>query len=321
MLAADRDSRIVLLCAPAGFGKTILAAQLIRSDHRPSCWITLEDSDNDPVRLLNDLVLMLADLGSIAPQLAHELASSAPRIDEVVLPLLARQLESCDPFVLVLDDVELATHPGSLAIISCLVDHVPARSQLVLAARGEPEILLARLRAAGDVLDLGAADLALDPCETRELLSTGGITMSQDQVREVQERAEGWAAGIALAMFPRAGHDEAGDLPAIGRSPDVAAYLLEEAVQRQPPDVRHFLLASSVLRRMSPALCDAALEIADSARLLAELERTSLFVIPLNGDGEWYRFHHLFRELLQAEQHRQGARRRRRSTGASRRVA
>jgi ATP/maltotriose-dependent transcriptional regulator MalT len=234
--------------------------------------------------------------------------SSHPRlrgIDEVVLPLLARQLESCDPFVLVLDDVELVTHPGSLAIISCLVDHVPARSQLVLAARGEPEIPLARLRAAGDVLDLGAADLALDPCETRELLSTGGITMSQDQVREVQERAEGWAAGIALAMFPRAGHDEAGDLPAIGRSPDVAAYLLEEAVQRQPPDVRHFLLASYVLRRMSPALCDAALEIADSARLLAELERTSLFVIPLNGDGEWYRFHHLFRELLQAEQRRQ----------------
>ena len=306
-LAAARDCPVVLLCAPAGFGKTILAAQLSDGDPRPTGWIQLEDADNDPLALLNDVVCALAEQVAIAPRLAHELEARFPRIDDVVLPLLAEQLAGCDPFLLVLDDLEVLRHPRSLAILSFLVANVPPGSQLVLASRCEPEIPLARMRASGHVLDIRAADLALDARETRELLATGGVTLDDEQVEDIRERAEGWAAGIALAMLSREGLIGASDLPAIavGRLPDVASYLLEEAVDGQPPDVRRFLLASSVLRRMSPALCDAVLEIADSGRVLATLERSSLFIVLLRDDGEWHRYHHLFRELLQMELRRQ----------------
>ena len=306
-LAAARDRRVALLCAPAGFGKTILAAQLTRGDPRPNCWITLEDADNDPLALLTDLVSALGTLGSIQQRLAHELESLTPRIDEVVLPMLAGQLAGYDPFVLALDHVEVLTDARSLAILSFLVDHAPEGSQLVLATRVEPEMPLARLRAAGDVLDLGAAELALDVHETRELLATADLTMGDEQVEEIRERSEGWAAGLALTVFSQAGREDVDDLPAtvVGGGPDIAAYLLEEAVERQPPDVRRFLLTSSVLRRMSPALCDAALEIEDSGRILAALDRTSMFIVPLEGEGDWYRYHRLFRELLQVELGRQ----------------
>ncbi len=297
----------MLLCAPAGFGKTILAAQLSDSDPRPTGWVQLEDADNDPVALLHDVVDALQGLTSIAPRLVHELQSRNPRIDDLVLPLLKEQLARCDPFLMVLDDLEVVRHPHSLAILSFLVTEIPRGSELVLATRSEPEIALARMRASGGVVDVRAADLGLDERETRELLATGGITLSETQVEDLHERTEGWAAGIALAMLSREGLDGASDLPAtaVARLPEVAGYLLEEAVHSQPPDVRHFLLASSVLRRMSPALCDAALEIADSDRLLATLEHSSLFIRRLGGDGEWYRYHHLFRELLQTELRRQ----------------
>jgi hypothetical protein len=206
MLAAEREHQVVRICAPAGFGKTILAAQLTGSDPRPSCWIQLEDSDNDPVVLLGDLVHMLTQLGSSALRVARELESPAPRIDQVVPPLLGEQLASCDPFVLVLDDLEVMRHRDSRAILSFLVDHAPLGSQVVLVTRTDAEIRLGRLRAAGEVLDLEAADLALDVSETRELLATSGVHLSDDQVEEV-----GSARRVGSG-------DRSGDAPSRGAS-------------------------------------------------------------------------------------------------------
>jgi LuxR family maltose regulon positive regulatory protein len=302
-LTDGREYRIVLICAPAGFGKTILATQLSRRDPRHGCWLTLEKAHNDPVRLVNDVVRTLTDLGLIAPRIAHELDRPGPRISEVVMPLLREELASCPPLALVLDDVDLLVHPDSLAIVAFLVDHASPGSQLVLAGRGEPEIPLARLRAAGEVLDLRAADLAFDSSETRELLDAAGVKLSDEQVEAVRERAEGWVSGIALAVLYQPDGAFADEMPqvAISATGAVAAYLVEEAVQNQPSEVRRFLLASSMLRRMSPALCDAVLHINYSGRILARLEHDSLFVVSLSGDAEWYRYHDLFRELLQAE--------------------
>jgi LuxR family transcriptional regulator, maltose regulon positive regulatory protein len=305
-LSECREQRVVLICASPGYGKTILATQLSRSDPRPSCWIHLEDADNDPVVLLRDVVRMLWGPISIAPRIRDELDSPMPRIEEVVLPLLEEQLAGSNPLLLLLDDVELVWHPDSLAILSFLVAHAPPGSQLVLVTRSEPEISLGRLRAAGEVFDLRASDLALDVPETRDLLAAGGIELNDQQVEKIRDRSEGWAAGVALALLSPKGRALARDLPeaAIDSSQDVAAYLLEEAVECQAPEVQQFLLATSVLRQMSPALCDAALEITNSAQLLAALARESLFVAQLDGDGEWYRYNDLFHEVLEAEQRR-----------------
>ncbi len=228
----------------------------------------------------------------------------AARVDGAVPPDLAAQLATCPPFHLVIDDVEVLTQPRSLALVSQVIDDAPEGSEVLLASRSESAVPLARLRAAGAVVDVGADDLALDAAETRELLATAGLELSDEQVDDIRERTEGWAAGIALAMLSQAEHD---DLPAglIGRSPDVARYLLEEAVERQSADVKHFLLASSVLQYMSPAVCNAALEITDSSEILAEIEHASLFTASLGSEGEWRRYHHLFRELLQQELRRQ----------------
>ena len=308
-LADSREQRVVLICASPGFGKTILASQLSRGDPRPSCWIHLEDSDNDPVVFLSDVVRMLWGHISISPRIRHELGSPAPRIDEVVLPLLREQLASSNPLLLMLDDVELVRDPGSLEILSFLVGNAPEGSQVVLATRSEPAIPLARLRAAGEVLDLGPSDLALDVSETRELLAACGVELTEEEAEAVRERAEGWAAGIALAMLSPKGRALARDVPrtAIGSSRDVTAYLMEEAVESQAPAIQEFLFGTSVLRRMSPALCDAALEITNSGQLLAELEHESLFVAQVDAYGEWYRYHDLFRELLEAELRRRAA--------------
>ena len=306
-LGDGREHRVVRIWAPAGFGKTILATQLIRSDPRPSAWIALEYADNDAMVLLRDVVAMLGELYAVRPELMLELTSPAPRIEDVVLPGVAEQLAGCDPSILVLDDLDQVTHPDSLVIVSFLIEHAPAGSQLVLVSRTEPEVPLARLRAAGEVLDLRAADLAFDARETGALLGDGGVVLSDEEVDQIRGRAEGWATGMALAMLSPDGPSIALGRPAIalGGSLEVAAYLLEEAVGGQPAERRAFLFGSSLLRRMSASLCDAALGIENSGRMIAALERESLFIVALNGDGEWYGYHDLFRELLESEMQRQ----------------
>lgn len=306
-VAGARKRRVVVLHAPAGFGKTIAAAQLSQNDPRPAYWIRLEDNDNDPIVFVSDIVQMLEEMGPIPARLARELESRAPRINAVVVPLLQEQLATCDPFVVVLDDVERLTDPDSSALLAFLLAEVPQGSQLVLTTRRQLALPLARLRAAGEVLDLGPDDLALDVTETRELLASDGLELSDERVQAIRNRTEGWAAGIALALLVpdglEGGRDS--DLISVAESRSLAAYLIEEVLERQPPDERRFLLASSVLRRMSPALCDAALGITGSGRLLSTLTRTSAFVRPEDEGGEWYRYHELFRELLQALARRQ----------------
>lgn len=292
--------------APAGYGATVLAAQMSRSDPRPAYWIQLGDVDNDPLVLLGDVVRMLELMGPIPARLAHGLASRASGAREIVMALLREHLATCDPFLVVLDDADRLSEPGSLSILALLVEESPHGSQLILTGRREANLPLARLRAAGGVLDLGTEDLALDVGETRELLAAAGLDPSDERVRAIRERAEGWAAGIALALPLQDGFEGDPDPQpiSVASSPALAAYLLEEVVERQSPDAQRFLLAASVLRRMHPALCDAAIEIEDSGRLLSTLAQSNAFVRRDAGDGEWYRCHELLRELLRAHARR-----------------
>ena len=300
--AAER-SRVVLVSAPAGYGKSTLVAQWCDLDPRVSGWVQLGSGDNDAVVLLAHVVAALERTGPVCDELVDELSGRMPRIDEVAVPLLAADLGERDPFVLVLDDVDVITAGKSRAILAFLVDQVPSGSQLVLVTRGDPGVALGRLRASGDLVEIGTALLALDPLEARDVAASRGLELSPAEAGALCERTEGWAAAVALATLALRGRDDAA-VRAAGLSGDqrqIADYLLEEVLDRQPDRLKRFLLGTSILDRMTAPLCDAVLGTDDAAGSLEGLARSNAFVVSLDDHRGWFRYHHLFRDLLRAE--------------------
>jgi LuxR family transcriptional regulator, maltose regulon positive regulatory protein len=294
---------VVLVSAPAGYGKSTLVAQWCDLDSRAGCWVQLGHGDNDPVVLLLNLTAALEPPGAADGELLQELSRSTPRIDEVVLPLLAAELWERDPFVLVLDDVDVITDEKSRAILMFLVDQVRPASQLVLVTRGDPGVPLGRLRASGDLVEIGSALLALDGKETREVAASLGLALSEEAAEALRDRTEGWAAAVVLATLSLRGRDDA-DARVLGLSGDqvqIADYLLEEVVERQSEQLKRFLLGTSILERMTAPLCDAVLGTTDAAASLEALVRSNAFVVAMDDHREWYRYHHLFGDLLRAE--------------------
>ncbi len=259
--------------------------------------------DNDPVALLARVAAALERIGPVRSELLEELSRSTPRIDGIVLPLLAADFDQRDPFVLVLDDVDVITGSRSRAILGCLVDQVRSGSQLVLVTRGDPGVPLGRLRASGELVEIGTALLALDANETRDIAASGGLELSEGAAEALRERTEGWVAAVALATLSLRGRDD-GDIRAAGLSGNqeqIADYLVEEVLKRQPEHLKRFLLGTSILERMSAPLCDAVLGTGDAAISLEALARSNAFVVPLDDHREWYRYHHLFGDILRAE--------------------
>jgi LuxR family transcriptional regulator, maltose regulon positive regulatory protein len=301
-MVAER-SRVVLVSAPAGYGKSTLVAQWGDLDPRAGCWVRLDHGDNDPVVLLLRIAATLERTSPVDDELLEELSRPTSRIEQVALPLLAAELEERDPFVLVLDDVDVITAEKSRAVLAFLVDEVRSGSQLVLVARGDPGVPLGRLRAGGELVEIGTRLLALDAKETRDVAASAGLELSEEAARALRERTEGWAAAVVLAALWLRGRGDAG-VRAAGLSGDqaqLADYLLEEVLGRAPEHLRGFLLATSILERMTASLCDAVLATTDAAASLEALSRSNAFVVALDDKREWYRYHHLFRELLRAE--------------------
>ena len=296
-------SRLVLVSAPAGYGKSTLVAQWSQLDPRPGGWVQLARGDNDPVVLLTRVATALERTGPLGSDLLEELSRRTPRIEEVALPLLAADLSEREPFLLVLDDVHLVTAKRSRSILAFLTEKVRAGSQLVLVTRGDPGMRRGRLRAGGDLSEVGTTLLALDTEETRAVAALGGLELSEKEAEALRERTEGWAAGVVLAALSSRDRDDAAASSAglAGTQPQIADYLLEEVLGRQPDNLKTFLLGTSILDRMTPPLCDAVLGTDDAADSLEPLARSNAFVVPLDDRGEWYRYHHLFGELLQAE--------------------
>ena len=295
--------RVVLVSAPAGYGKTTVVAQWCEVDPRVSGWVQLANGDNDPVALVAHIAAALESTGVVRDDLLDELSRRAPRIVEVALPLLAAYLAERDPFILVLDDVQFVSAEESRSIIQFLTEQVPSGSQLVLVGRGDPGVPLGRLRAGGDLVEVGAALLALDAEETRAVAALGGLDLSEQEAEALCERTEGWAAGAALAALSLRDRDDAATRASelTGTQQQIADYLVEEVIARQPGNLKMFLLGTAVLDRMTPALCDAVLGTHDAADSLETLARSNAFVVPLDDRGEWFRYHHLFSDLLRAE--------------------
>lgn len=301
LLAAETEVPIVVISASAGYGKSTLAVQWSSQCQRPAALLSLDRSDNDPVVLLNYLAQSLDRLAPVDRQLHAELSRRAPRVNEVVLPALARELACLSPLELILDDVQEVSDPPSRAVLAFLLEHKPLGSQLVLVTREQLDLPLASRRVAGELLEIRADRLAFDFDETRALAVRCGARLSEPSLRVIHARTEGWPAGVELAL--RADDPAPKDDVSVvrGTQREIADYLVEVVLDRESERHRTFLLATSVLRRMTAPLCDVVLGTPGSSNVLEELERSNSFVIPLDDHRGWYRYHDLFGEVLRSE--------------------
>lgn len=304
-LDAVTGRELVLVCGPAGFGKSSLLADWVR--HRPGvAWLSLDAGDNDPVRFWRHVA---AALDGARPGLAERvgaLLGGAGTLDAAVGALVNELAEVACEVVLVVDDYHLVESPEVHRSLEFLLDHQPGALRLVLAGRTDPPLPLARMRARGQLAELRAADLRFTPAEAAELLrAAAGTELPDAVVSALGERTEGWAAGLQLAALSLRGRDGVDDVAAFveefsGSHRYVLDYLAEEVLDRQPDELRTFLLETSVLERLCGPLCDEVTGRTGSQRLLEAIEAANLFVIPLDGTRRWWRYHHLFADLLRA---------------------
>jgi LuxR family maltose regulon positive regulatory protein len=295
---------IVFLSAGPGWGKTTLLAEWASGSQRPFAWVSLDEKDNDPIVLLTYVAAALDRVSPLDPAVFDALASPGVSVEAKVIPRLGAALATSDEaVVLVLDDLHALRDRRGLDAIASLGRHVPAGSLLVLSARGDPALPIAALRARGLTLEIGPDDLRMDAGEAHQLLGAAGVDLPGVEVAELIEHTEGWSAGLylaALAIRARGARAE-GAATFAGSDRLVADYLRSELLAHLSPDEIRFLTRTAVLERMSGPLCDAVLESSGSGAILESIERSNLFLVPLDRSRQWYRYHHLFQELLRAE--------------------
>ena len=298
---------IVSVVAPAGYGKTTLLSQWAERNGRAFAWVSVDEGDNDPKVLLSYVAAALDAVEPIDERVFDALASPVSSVAGSVVPRLGRAFSlMTSPVVLVLDDVHVLGNSECRAALSVLADHVPVGSRLALAGRAEPPLRVARLRAEGKILEIGPDDLSLTCDEASSLLRNVDLTLAEDDVAELHQRTEGWPAGLYLAaLYLREGGPFASASFSFGGDDRlVSDYLESEFLSRISRRQRVFLTRTAVLERMCGPLCEAVLDVAGSAAILAELAASNVLLVPLDRRGEWYRYHHLFRDMLLAELHR-----------------
>jgi LuxR family transcriptional regulator, maltose regulon positive regulatory protein len=303
-LTRDDARPIVSVVAPAGYGKTTLLAQWAEHDDRAFAWVSVDEQDNDPKVLLTYVARALDAVEPVGWRVFEALASPVSSVPGSVVPRLGSAFASMAvSVVLVLDDVHLLANSECRAALSVLADHVPEGSRLVLAGRDEPPLRVARLRAEGRIIEIGAADLSLTREEAASLLRRAGVPLGAGEVTELHQRTEGWPAGLYLAALAiREGGSPPGAAAWFGGDDRfVSEYVESEFLARISPGDRAFLTRTAVLERLCGPLCAAVLERPGSAAELAELARSNLLLVPLDPQGQWYRYHHLFRDMLLAE--------------------
>ena len=299
--------RLTLVTAPPGFGKTTLLTQwAAREEDRAVAWLSLDEDDNEPGRFVS---YVIEALRTVEPSLGRQALSAHAvarvQIADVVLPLLLNDLTALgQPIVLVLDDYHLITNAEIHEALGFFVERLPDSLRLVLASRQDPPLPLGRLRARGQLGELRAADLRFSDEEAATFLNDVlELALRGGDVERLQARTEGWPAALYLAALSLRGRDDPSAWIAsfAGDDRHLVDYLTAEVLARQAPELRSFLLRTSILPRLCAPLCDAVTERADAMSILEELERSNLLLIPLDTRREWYRYHHLFAELLQHE--------------------
>jgi LuxR family maltose regulon positive regulatory protein len=306
LLTAPAGS-VVCVVAPPGYGKTTLLAQWAQRRGDRVGWLTVDPHDNDPAVLLTYLAAALGRVARIDLETFQILASPSSHVPPTVVPRLAAAMSAtAEPVALVVDHVELLHSRQCLDVLAQLAVQLSGQSQLVLASRSRPRLPLGRLRGQGRLVEVGAADLAMDLREAQVLVEGAGVPLAAEHAAELHRRTEGWPAGLYLAALA---------LQAAGRPPGtpdagvafsgddrfIVEYLNAELLSRLPARQVSFLTRTAVLDRMCGPLCDAILDTTGSARVLESLAESNLLLVPLDRRREWYRYHHLFRDLLRAE--------------------
>jgi LuxR family maltose regulon positive regulatory protein len=300
-----RTPSMTLISAPAGFGKTTLVSEWIAGCGRPVAWLSLDEGDNDPARFLTHFVSALQTVtANIGQSMLGVLQSPQPPPIESILIALVNEITTLpEDLILVLDDYHVIHAKLVDHALAFLVEHLPPQMHLVIATREDPDLPLARLRVQGQLTELRAADLRFTPSEAAEFLNqVMGLNLSEEDISALEARTEGWIAGLQLAAISMQGHKDTISFiqSFTGSHHFVMDYLVEEVLKQQSESVQTFLLRTSILDRMCGPLCEAVLLDASVSgqETLEYLERVNLFIIPLDGERRWYRYHHLFADLL-----------------------
>ena len=306
LLREGRTLPLTLVVAPAGWGKSTIVADWLARDDVTAGWVSLDGGDNDPKRFWRYLLLAADQAGSAAGAAAlRRLDAAGSDVLRDVLPAFVNELASAEaPLVLVLDDYHLVTSAQVHATVATLLDRSPPQLHLMLITRADPPLPLSRLRVRGDLAELRADNLRFSAAEAVEFFSSRlGALLSEQDVLRLLARTEGWAAGLQLAALRLRDRPDRSDFieRLTGADWHIVNYLGEEVLATQPAEVRDFLLATSVLNRMCAPLCDALTGRADGASLISEIYRANLFLVPLDDEHRWFRYHHLFGGLLRHE--------------------
>jgi LuxR family maltose regulon positive regulatory protein len=299
--------KLTLISASAGFGKTTLVSEWVASCGRSVAWLSLDEGDNAPTSFLAYLVAALqtiaANIGKGVLAILHASQPQPLPIESILIALLNEITTVADNFVLVMDDYHVIDSKPVDNVLAFLLEHLPPQMHLVITTREDPHLPLARLRARGQLTELRAADLRFTPAEATDFLNQVMVlNLSEEDITALETRTEGWIAGLQLAAISMHGHQDTASFikSFTGSHHFVLDYLIEEVLHQQPEDVQTFLLRTSILDRMCGPLCDTVLgsPSASGQETLEYLERTNLFIVPLDSERRWYRYHHLFADLL-----------------------
>jgi LuxR family maltose regulon positive regulatory protein len=295
--------KLSLVSAPAGFGKTSMLSEWmarIRQGEPETrvAWLSLESADNDPARFFDYLVAALREAD---PRFASSVEAGQQPIESAMATLINDIAQSPQKILLVIDDFQVIEDQTISHAVGFLLDHLPSVLHVVIASRSDPLLPVARLRAQGELTELRAADLRFTPDEAAAFLGpVMGLSLSPGEVLALETRTEGWIAGLQLAALSMRDHPDTSAFIAAfaGSNRFVIDYLVEEVLDRAPSDVREFLGQTAILDRLSGPLCEAVTGQAGGAEMLVTLERSNLFVVPLDDRREWFRYHHLFADVL-----------------------
>lgn len=304
LLTPTTTPRVTLVDAPAGFGKTTLVAQwAARVDDADVAWVSLDRADDDPARLWTYVVAALESRLGADAERARTAIQGGAGIVEGALPWVIEGLTRGEVH-LVLDDYHLISNADVHDQVAYLAERLPAGAHLVLLTRADPALPLSRMRASGQLHEIRADRLRFSRAEAQRLLNgSHGLGLSDEEVDRLVERTEGWVTGLALAILSLADRDDKREFVErfAGTQAHLVEYLVSEVLARQSDEARDFMLGTSVLDRCCGPLCDAVLERRGSAGLLRDLERANVFLLPIDGEHSWYRFHQLFLDVLRNE--------------------
>jgi LuxR family maltose regulon positive regulatory protein len=303
LLDQGLERKLTLLSAPAGFGKTTLLSEWISQSKSPFAWVSLDKDDNDRVRFLAYCIAALRRINlNVDDQLLGTLQSpQQPHIETVLIPLINQITGMKDRFALVLDDYQLIESREIHDALAFILDHQPPSLHLVIASRSDPPLPVARMRARGEINEVRASHLRFSIEEgDRFLNQVQGLNLSRDDLESLVNRTEGWVAGLQMASLTlKKKVDASAYIQDFAGSHDyIADYLTDEVISQQPGHIHDFLLKTSILDRLSGSLCDAVTGQQDSQQILKQLKGANLFVVSLDDEGQWYRYHRLFADLL-----------------------